>query len=104
MTLGLEETRALEERYLMRTYKRGAVDFVRGEGALLWDAEGNEYLDFLSGLAVTSLGHSHPAVAWLNSSRRSSLTFSAARAAACSLAAAAMRLARFRKAQAAIAS
>ncbi len=62
MSLGLEETRALEERYLMRTYRRGAVDFVRGEGALLWDAEGNEYLDFLTGISVCSLGHCHPAV------------------------------------------
>ncbi len=62
MTLGLEETRALEERYLMRTYKRGPVDFVRGEGALLWDAEGNEYLDFLTGISVCSIGHCHPAV------------------------------------------
>lgn len=61
-SLGLEETRALEERYLMRTYRRGAVDFVRGEGALLWDAEGNEYLDFLTGISVCSLGHCHPAV------------------------------------------
>lgn len=60
--LGLEETRALEERYLMRTYRRGAVDFVRGEGAQLWDAEGNEYLDFLTGISVCSLGHCHPAV------------------------------------------
>jgi acetylornithine/N-succinyldiaminopimelate aminotransferase len=62
LSLGLEQTRALEERYLMRTYKRGAVDFVRGEGTLLWDAEGNEYLDFLSGISVCSLGHCHPAV------------------------------------------
>ena len=62
MNLGLEETRALEERYLMRTYKRGAVDFVRGEGALLWDAEGREYLDFLTGISVCSLGHCHPDV------------------------------------------
>ena len=61
-SLGLEETRALEERYLMRTYRRGAVDFVRGQGALLWDAEGNEYLDFLTGISVCSLGHCHPAV------------------------------------------
>jgi hypothetical protein len=60
--MGLEETRALEERYLMRTYKRGAVDFVRGEGALLWDAEGKEYLDFLTGISVCSIGHCHPAV------------------------------------------
>jgi acetylornithine/N-succinyldiaminopimelate aminotransferase len=39
------------------------VAFVRGEGVRLWDSEGREYLDFLSGLAVTSLGHAHPAVA-----------------------------------------
>ena len=37
--------------------------FVRGQGTELWDADGRRYLDFLSGLAVTSLGHSHPAVA-----------------------------------------
>jgi len=60
--MGLDEVRTLEERYLMRTYKRGAVDFVRGEGALLWDADGKEYLDFLSGISVCSLGHCHPAV------------------------------------------
>jgi predicted acetylornithine/succinylornithine family transaminase len=39
------------------------VTFVRGEGSRLYDAEGRTYLDFLSGLAVTSLGHAHPAVA-----------------------------------------
>jgi acetylornithine/N-succinyldiaminopimelate aminotransferase len=60
--LGLAEVRSLEERYLMRTYRRGAVDFVRGEGSLLWDAEGKEYLDFLTGISVCSLGHCHPAV------------------------------------------
>lgn len=48
---------------LMPTYGPPPVMFVRGEGSLLWDADGNEYLDFLSGLAVTSLGHAHPAVA-----------------------------------------
>jgi predicted acetylornithine/succinylornithine family transaminase len=60
--IGLEGTRALEERYLMRTYKRAPVDFVRGEGALLWDAEGKEYLDFLTGISVCSVGHCHPDV------------------------------------------
>jgi predicted acetylornithine/succinylornithine family transaminase len=48
---------------LMPTYGAPQVQFVRGEGAWLWDADGNEHLDMLSGLAVTSLGHSHPAVA-----------------------------------------
>jgi acetylornithine/N-succinyldiaminopimelate aminotransferase len=60
--LGLAATRELEERYLMRTYKRGAVDFVRGEGCLLWDVDGKEYLDFLAGISVCSLGHCHPGV------------------------------------------
>lgn len=48
---------------LMNTYPPHAVTFVRGAGTRLWDAQGKEYLDFLSGLAVTSLGHAHPAVA-----------------------------------------
>jgi acetylornithine/N-succinyldiaminopimelate aminotransferase len=61
-TMGLVETQTLEERYLMRTYKRGAVDFVRGEGVHLYDADGKEYLDFLAGISVCSIGHCHPAV------------------------------------------
>ncbi|HEU5105476.1 MAG TPA: acetylornithine/succinylornithine family transaminase [Solirubrobacterales bacterium] len=60
--IGLEQTQALDERYLMRTYKRAPVDFVRGEGALLWDAEGKRYLDFLTGISVCSVGHCHPDV------------------------------------------
>jgi acetylornithine/N-succinyldiaminopimelate aminotransferase len=60
--IGLEETRSLEERYLMRTYKRAPVDFVKGEGPLLWDAAGKRYLDFLTGISVCSVGHCHPEV------------------------------------------
>ena len=48
---------------LMATYPPPPVTFVRGEGCYLWDDEGRRYLDMLSGLAVTSLGHAHPAVA-----------------------------------------
>jgi predicted acetylornithine/succinylornithine family transaminase len=48
---------------LMPTYPPTTVTFVRGEGSFLWDDSGKRYLDFLSGLAVTSLGHAHPAVA-----------------------------------------
>lgn len=48
---------------LMPTYGPPPVQFVRGSGTELWDREGKRYLDLLSGLAVTSLGHSHPAVA-----------------------------------------
>jgi predicted acetylornithine/succinylornithine family transaminase len=53
------------DRYdiLMPTYPPRPVTFVRGEGTLLFDEDGTRYLDFLSGLAVTSLGHAHPAVA-----------------------------------------
>jgi predicted acetylornithine/succinylornithine family transaminase len=47
----------------MDTYPVPAATFVRGEGSRLFDADGKSYLDFLSGLAVTSLGHAHPAVA-----------------------------------------
>jgi predicted acetylornithine/succinylornithine family transaminase len=60
--LKLEELQALEERYLMQTYRRAPVEFVRGEGALLWDSEGREYLDFLAGISVCSVGHCHPDV------------------------------------------
>ena len=46
----------------MRTYRRAPVEFVRGEGARLWDAEGRQYLDFLAGISVCSVGHCHPRV------------------------------------------
>jgi acetylornithine/N-succinyldiaminopimelate aminotransferase len=48
---------------LMSTYAPATVTFVRGRGTELWDDQGRRYLDFLCGLAVTSLGHAHPAVA-----------------------------------------
>jgi acetylornithine/N-succinyldiaminopimelate aminotransferase len=48
---------------LMPTYAPSDVTFVRGEGSWLYDTDGKAYLDFLNGLAVTSLGHAHPAVA-----------------------------------------
>lgn len=50
------------EKYVMRTYGRYPMALVRGEGARVWDADGKEYLDFVSGLAVNSLGHCHPRV------------------------------------------
>ncbi len=46
--------------HLMNTYGRQPVTFVKGEGAWLYDAEGNRYLDALSGVAVNGLGHAHP--------------------------------------------
>lgn len=58
---------------LMPTYGPPQVMFVRGEGSNLWDRDGKRYLDFLSGLAVTSLGHAHPAVAAALSAQASTL-------------------------------
>jgi predicted acetylornithine/succinylornithine family transaminase len=46
----------------MDTYARAPVQFVRGEGARLWDADGKEYLDFFAGLSVHNAGHCHPAI------------------------------------------
>ena len=48
---------------IMPTYNRKPVTFIRGEGIYLYDSEGKKYLDALCGLAVTSLGHSHPLIA-----------------------------------------
>lgn len=46
----------------MNTYAKQAVTFSHGKGVWLWDEQGNQYLDALCGIAVTGLGHSHPAV------------------------------------------
>jgi acetylornithine/N-succinyldiaminopimelate aminotransferase len=56
------DVKALDERYAMPTYARAPVEFVRGEGARLWDSEGREYLDFFAGLAVHNAGHCHPRI------------------------------------------
>jgi acetylornithine/N-succinyldiaminopimelate aminotransferase len=48
--------------HLMPTYRQLPVSFNRGDGIYIWDNDGNQYLDALSGISVTSLGHSHPAV------------------------------------------
>jgi acetylornithine/N-succinyldiaminopimelate aminotransferase len=60
--VSLSELQALEREFVMPTYVRQPVEFVRGEGTALWDDEGNEYLDFLTGISVAQLGHCHPAV------------------------------------------
>ncbi len=59
----LEDAQDCEARYLMRTYKRKPVMFVRGEGAYLWDTRGKRYTDFVSGLGAAVAGHAHPDVA-----------------------------------------
>jgi acetylornithine/N-succinyldiaminopimelate aminotransferase len=51
-----------EEKLLLPTYDRHKILFERGRGVYLWDSGGNRYLDFLSGIGVNALGHSHPAI------------------------------------------
>jgi acetylornithine/N-succinyldiaminopimelate aminotransferase len=52
----------LSEKYVANTYARYPVLLVKGKGTRVWDLEGEEYLDFVSGLAVCNLGHCHPKV------------------------------------------
>jgi len=60
--MSLAELQALEDSSVIHSYARQSVEFVRGEGARLWDVDGNEYLDFLCGISVTNIGHCHPRV------------------------------------------
>jgi acetylornithine/N-succinyldiaminopimelate aminotransferase len=60
--VALSELQALEHDAAMPTYVRQPVEFVRGQGTRLWDDEGDEYLDFLTGISVAQLGHCHPRV------------------------------------------
>jgi len=57
-----EEWMSDSDKYIMGTYRRFPVVFTRGKGMKLWDTDGREYLDFVAGIAVCSLGHAHPAV------------------------------------------
>lgn len=62
-TTTLDEVQARESRHVLQTYRRAPVTFVRGAGVRLYDTDGREYLDLLSGIGVASLGHAHPALA-----------------------------------------
>jgi acetylornithine/N-succinyldiaminopimelate aminotransferase len=62
LALKLTDLQALERDFVMGTYARQPVEFVRGEGCRLWDADGAEYLDFLAGISVVQIGHCHPAL------------------------------------------
>lgn len=57
------QMQARDAAHVLPTYGRRGLAFTRGEGTALFDPAGRPYLDFLTGLAVTSLGHAHPAVA-----------------------------------------
>jgi len=62
MTMTTQTARELTERYLMATYRRIPVAFAHGDGVRLTDLEGKHYLDFIAGIAVSALGHNHPAL------------------------------------------
>lgn len=62
MGAAYETAAALDASFHMRTYARKPVLFTRGQGMRLFDDDGREYLDFMSGIGVVNLGHSHPAV------------------------------------------
>ena len=60
MKVTFDDIKARESRHVLQTYRRQPVAFVRGSGPYLYDVEGREYLDLVSGIGVTSLGHAHP--------------------------------------------
>jgi len=60
--MSVSDLQALEAAHVIPSYARHPIELVRGAGTRLWDAEGNEYLDFLAGISVVNVGHCHPAV------------------------------------------
>jgi acetylornithine/N-succinyldiaminopimelate aminotransferase len=63
MTMVMDDIVAREARHVLQTYRRQPVTFVRGQGVRLYDADGREYFDLLSGIGVAALGHGHPGLA-----------------------------------------
>src|SRR5450759_1626023 len=61
----LPETERLQERYaaaIMATYGLPPVALDHGQGCVVWDVDGRSYLDLIGGIAVSALGHAHPAI------------------------------------------
>jgi acetylornithine/N-succinyldiaminopimelate aminotransferase len=63
MTVVMDNVVARETRHVLQTYRRQPLTLVRGQGVRLYDADGREYYDLLSGIGVAALGHAHPALA-----------------------------------------
>ena len=57
-----EEVKELYSKYVMNTYAGQNLVLVRGKGSKVWDADGKVYLDFIAGISVLNVGHSHPAI------------------------------------------
>jgi len=62
----------MDKKYVMQSYSRIPIVIDKGEGVRVWDKEGREYLDFISGIGVNAIGHCHPEIlrALTNQSRR----------------------------------
>jgi acetylornithine aminotransferase/acetylornithine/N-succinyldiaminopimelate aminotransferase len=73
MTATFDDIRTEDARHVLQTYRRQPVAFVRGDGPRLYDVDGREYLDFISGIGVTSLGHAHPGLARVIAEQASTL-------------------------------
>ncbi|MFN1836135.1 aspartate aminotransferase family protein [Balneola sp. MJW-20] len=58
----MDHAQELEKKYHFQVYKRFPITLSHGKGALVWDTEGNEYIDSYAGLAVNNLGHCHPRI------------------------------------------
>jgi len=56
-----QSLKQLSDQHILQTYGRNPIAFVKAQGCRLWDADGKEYIDFMSGIGVTSIGHAHPA-------------------------------------------
>jgi acetylornithine/N-succinyldiaminopimelate aminotransferase len=73
MTPTLDDIQSRESRHVLQTYRRQPVAFVRGRGSRLYDVDGREYLDLVSGIGVASLGHAHPGLAAVVAEQASTL-------------------------------
>jgi predicted acetylornithine/succinylornithine family transaminase len=63
MKVSFDDIRARESQHVLQNYRRQPIAFVRGKGSYLYDPDGREYLDLVSGIGVASLGHAHPGLA-----------------------------------------
>lgn len=73
MTTTLDDIRTRESHHVLQTYRRQPVAFARGAGVRLYDLDGREYLDLVSGIGVASLGHGHPGLAAVIADQAASL-------------------------------
>lgn len=60
--MDFKKAKAIDEQYILNTYKRQPLLLVKGKGAYVWDSSGKKYLDFFSGLAVNNVGNCHPKI------------------------------------------